>query len=137
AAKALAQGGIFGYAAAAAIITQGLRYVATMRETEIGGRFAASGGGGGKGSGPKKFAEGGIVPGFDMGYDTVPALLRPGEAVLTPEQFATLARGGGGGGVEIHLHGSLPALVTEVNKAVRGRQVRLYASDTFTSRTAR
>lgn len=37
-------------------------------------------------AGARGFAEGGLVPGADRGYDTVPAMLRGGEYVLTPER---------------------------------------------------
>jgi tape measure domain-containing protein len=37
---------------------------------------------------PIRLAAGGLVPGIDTGEDTVPALLRPGELVLSPEQLA-------------------------------------------------
>jgi tape measure domain-containing protein len=39
---------------------------------------------------PVRFAGGGLVPGLDRGVDEVPALLRPGEIVLSPEQIAGL-----------------------------------------------
>jgi hypothetical protein len=58
------------------------------------------------------FAEGGIVPGVEMG-DTVPALLTPGEAVLPKdltERLSNAARfgnsDGGGGDVHVHVHHS-------------------------------
>lgn len=37
-------------------------------------------------AGARGFSEGGLVPGADRGYDTVPAMLRGGEYVLTPER---------------------------------------------------
>lgn len=45
--------------------------------------------------GPVHLARGGIVPGHDYGYDTVPAMLRGGEGVLVPE--AVRAIGGAAG----------------------------------------
>lgn len=36
------------------------------------------------------FSEGGMVPGVDRGKDTFPAMLRPGEGVLTPEAVRSL-----------------------------------------------
>src|SRR5262249_3468215 len=45
-----------------------------------------------------EFASGGIVPGRDRGFDSVSALLRPGEMVLTrAQQGAVMSRGGSDG----------------------------------------
>jgi hypothetical protein len=44
-----------------------------------------------------RFAQGGVVPGYAPGQDTVPALLSPGEGVLTPQAVRGL---GGAGAVE-------------------------------------
>jgi len=98
--------------------------------------------------GPVPFGRGGIaraaggwlVPGYDTGQDSVPAVLRPGEAVLPRELTSLLmetALAGGGGGVEIHLHGSLPALVEEVSTGVRNGDYRLVATETATTRVVR
>jgi hypothetical protein len=43
---------------------------------------------------PKRFGTGGIVTGGSPGRDSVPALLTPGEMVLTPRQARYLAAGG-------------------------------------------
>lgn len=44
-----------------------------------------AGGGTAGGTGTRAYAEGGMVPGQDAGRDTVPAMLRGGEFVFTPE----------------------------------------------------
>src|SRR5262249_7638143 len=44
-----------------------------------------------------EFALGGIVPGFDRGFDSVTALLRPGEMVLTRAQQGAIAMMAGEG----------------------------------------
>jgi len=85
-------------------------------------------------------AGGWLVPGYDTGRDSVRALLRPGEAVLPRELTSLLmetALAGGGGGVEIHLHGSLPALVDELSTGVRNGDYRLVATETATTRVVR
>lgn len=72
---------------------------------------AASGAAGGVGGGATAasstnaigaihFAQGGLVPGFDKGYDSVPAMLRPGEYVVP--------RGGGAGDVTNNFTINLP-----------------------------
>jgi hypothetical protein len=43
-----------------------------------------------------EFARGGIVPGFDTGFDSVAALMRPGEMVLTRGQQSAIAMRAGG-----------------------------------------
>lgn len=40
-----------------------------------------------------KFADGGVVPGYAPGHDTVPAMLSPGEGVLVPEAVQALGPG--------------------------------------------
>src|SRR5262249_47773502 len=44
-----------------------------------------------------EFALGGVVPGFDRGFDSVTALLRPGEMVLTRAQQGAIAMMAGAG----------------------------------------
>ncbi|MFF9481391.1 transglycosylase SLT domain-containing protein [Streptomyces sp. NPDC014733] len=53
----------------------------------------ATGVGGGSGKGKskgKKFAQGGVLPGYAPGVDNIPAVLSPGEAILRPEVTAHL-----------------------------------------------
>ena len=82
-----------------------------------------------------------MVPGLDRGRDSVPALLRPGEMVIPREITQRLmnAAGGGGGSGEthIHLHGSLPSLVDEINTGVQAGRFPLRSSETVTTRTVR
>ena len=64
----------------------------TIFGAAVGGAAGGAGGGGGSGYAGMGnvyvggYASGGIVPGVDRGYDSVPAMLTPGELVLTKEQ---------------------------------------------------
>lgn len=82
-----------------------------------------------------------MVPGLNMNKDSVPILAQPGEMVLPrdiSDAILSSVRGGGQEGVtEIHLHGSLPALVTEINSGVRNGEARLLASDIVANRSTR
>lgn len=77
-----------------------------------------------------------IVSGADFGRDVVPAMLRPGEAVLPPELTTLLLRaaestygaGGAGGQIVIHLQSDVPAFVKKVNTSVSRGRVQVLAS---------
>lgn len=97
----------------------------------IAGSVSAMALGKGQGAALAGFKEGGIIPGFDTGKDTVPIMARPGEAVLPKELTDMLLASGGG--VEIHLHGDLPALVTEINRETKRGNLRLVANEVRTS----
>jgi hypothetical protein len=56
----------------------------------FGGGVTAGGNSGPVGSGIGNFAGGGFVPGTDKGFDSVPAMLRPGELVLNKQQQGML-----------------------------------------------
>ena len=64
---------------------------------------------------PKKFAQGGLVTGGIPGVDSVPALLTPGEFVLTKDQTDRM----GGGGITINLTSQIPPTKAELKKFVR------------------
>lgn len=71
-------------------------FFGTILKAVIGGAAGGAAGGGGgagywKGLGAT-FATGGIVPGVDRGYDSVPAMLTPGELVLTREQQSKMGQ---------------------------------------------
>lgn len=69
---------------------------------------------------PKEFAAGGLVTGGTPGRDSVPAVLTPGEFVLTKKQTDELRMGGGmGGGVNISLTSKIPPSKAEMKKFVR------------------
>ncbi|MFJ7907500.1 transglycosylase SLT domain-containing protein [Kitasatospora sp. NPDC096204] len=59
----------------------------------------------------KKYATGGILPGYAPGVDTIPAMLSPGEAILRPEVTAALG----------------PALIHSWNAAARKGQLSRFA----------
>ncbi|MFJ4093440.1 hypothetical protein ACIPYS_17820 [Kitasatospora sp. NPDC089913] len=59
----------------------------------------------------KKYATGGILPGYAPGVDSIPAILSPGEAILRPEVTAALG----------------PALIHGWNAAARKGQLSRYA----------
>jgi len=61
-------------------------------------------------------AQGGLVQGGTPGRDSIPALLRPGERVLTPEQQRDGAGGGGGGDT---YNFSMPTLMPSVTEGRR------------------
>jgi hypothetical protein len=70
--------------------------VAKILGALVGVGTAAAGGGMGGNSGPVgsgigNFAKGGFVPGVDKGFDSVPAMLRPGELVLNKQQQKQIA----------------------------------------------
>jgi len=67
---------------------------------------------------PKKFAQGGFVTGGTVGVDSVPALLQPGEFVLTKDQTDQMLQGGLGG-VNIQLTSQIPPSRAEMKKFVR------------------
>jgi len=67
---------------------------------------------------PKKFAQGGFVTGGTAGIDSVPALLQPGEFVLTKDQTDQMLQGGLGG-VNIQLTSQIPPSRAEMKKFVR------------------
>jgi len=67
---------------------------------------------------PKKFAQGGFVTGGTAGVDSVPALLQPGEFVLTKDQTDQMLQGGLGG-VNIQLTSQIPPSRAEMKKFVR------------------
>ena len=72
----------------------------------------------------KGMAEGGLVTGGVANRDSVPAMLMPGEFVLTKNQTESLRQGGGGGlggppVVNIELSSSLPPSRAEMKKYVR------------------
>ncbi|MCI0391662.1 MAG: hypothetical protein MOB07_23200 [Acidobacteria bacterium] len=56
-----------------------------------------------------EFAAGGVVPGFDLGRDTVLSLLRPREMVLTLEQQASIARMAG---ADVFARAGIPGIPT-------------------------
>ena len=72
---------------------------------------------------PKKFAQGGLVTGGMAGRDSVPAMLMPGEFVLTTKQTDSLRRGnsslGGGGNITINMTSQIPPTKAEMKKHVR------------------
>ena len=74
-------------------------------------------------SGIQGMAEGGLVTGGVQGRDSVPAMLQPGEFVLTKEQTDSLRRGGGGGigsqVVNIELNSTMPQSRAEIKRFVR------------------
>ncbi len=84
AAKAFAQGGFLGFATGAAIIAQGLSYVAKIEA--------------------QQFNKGGIVPGTGN-TDSVPAMLTPGEVILNEAQQKNLT--GKMGGITINVSAPL------------------------------
>ncbi|MFF4815280.1 hypothetical protein ACFY2K_11890 [Kitasatospora sp. NPDC001309] len=59
----------------------------------------------------KKYATGGVLPGYAPGVDSIPAMLSPGEAILRPEVTAALG----------------PALIHQWNAAARKGQLSRYA----------
>ncbi|MFJ2187829.1 transglycosylase SLT domain-containing protein [Kitasatospora sp. NPDC087861] len=59
----------------------------------------------------KKYAAGGVLPGYAPGVDSIPAILSPGEAILRPEVTAALG----------------PALIHSWNAAARKGQLSRYA----------
>ena len=67
-------------------------------------------------------AEGGLVRGGIEGRDSVPAMLQPGEFVLTKNQTDSLRSGGGGLGsqvVNIELNSTMPQSRAEIKRFVR------------------
>ena len=90
-----------------------------------------------------KFAEGGIVPGVDRGFDSVHALVRPGEAVLPAELTKFLvesaARGSAGGDREItiKLESDLPLLATRLSDSARSGKLTLLSNGLVSTRTRR
>lgn len=67
-------------------------------------------------------AQGGLVQGGIPGRDSVPAMLMPGEFVLTKEQTESLRSSGGGGlggTVNIELNSTMPQSRAEIKKFVR------------------
>ena len=74
---------------------------------------------------PKGFAQGGLVSGGVANRDSVPAMLTPGEFVLTKQQTDTLRQGGGegglggGGGVNIQINTATPPNRAEMKKYIR------------------
>ncbi|MCX4685473.1 transglycosylase SLT domain-containing protein [Kitasatospora purpeofusca] len=71
----------------------------------------SSGGSPTKPDNKKKYATGGILPGYAPGVDSIPAILSPGEAILRPEVTAALG----------------PALIHGWNAAARKGQLSRYA----------
>ncbi len=69
-----------------------------------------------------RFAQGGIVPGVDRGYDSVLSMLRPGEAVVPKAQFGSM----GGTSIVVNINGGdrqsiesiLPTLERKLTQAV-------------------
>ncbi|MGW3232473.1 transglycosylase SLT domain-containing protein [Kitasatospora sp. NPDC001095] len=59
----------------------------------------------------KKYATGGVLPGYAPGVDSIPAMLSPGEAILRPEVTAALG----------------PALIHQWNAAARKGQLSRFA----------
>ncbi|MFF1908620.1 hypothetical protein [Kitasatospora sp. NPDC058218] len=70
-----------------------------------------SSGGPSKPDNKKKYATGGVLPGYAPGVDSIPAILSPGEAILRPEVTATLG----------------PSLIHGWNAAARKGQLSRYA----------
>ena len=72
---------------------------------------------------PEGFAQGGLVTGGVAGRDSVPAMLMPGEFVLTKEQTDSLRKGNaslvGGSNVTIELTSQIPPTRAEMKKVVR------------------
>ena len=74
-----------------------------------------------------------IVPGIDTGFDKVPVIARPGEAVLPPELTnflleASAGGGGGGGDVYVTIEGDMAAFAEAMTTHVRRGFVRLEAT---------
>ncbi|MGW2539314.1 hypothetical protein ACWC5I_00180 [Kitasatospora sp. NPDC001574] len=72
----------------------------------------SSGGSPSKPDNKKKYATGGVLPGYAPGVDTIPAMLSPGEAILRPEVTAALG----------------PALIHSWNAAARKGHLSRFAS---------
>ena len=72
---------------------------------------------------PQGFAQGGLVTGGVAGRDSVPAMLMPGEFVLTKQQTDSLRKGNtslvGGSNVTIQLTSQIPPTRAEMKKFVR------------------
>ncbi|MFD4904991.1 hypothetical protein [Kitasatospora purpeofusca] len=71
----------------------------------------SSGGSPSKPDNKKKYATGGVLPGYAPGVDTIPAMLSPGEAILRPEVTAALG----------------PALIHSWNAAARKGHLSRFA----------
>lgn len=82
------------------------------------GAGAVGGGGAGKAfnaaiPGAFNFAKGGMVPGIDRGYDSVPAMLEPGERVMTRAQQMNM------GGNHFHVHINVPNVAAAGSSATQ------------------
>lgn len=114
--KAYAQGGVLGFITGAAVLAAGMAQVNAIRNTNVQG-----------------YAQGGIIPGIDMGRDSVPIMARPGEAVLPKELTDMLLAASGGGGMEIVLRADIPLTVERINRETKRGNVRLVANALATS----
>lgn len=85
---------------------------------------------------PQRYAEGGFVRGGTPGVDSVPALLTPGELVLTEEQQAAV---GGGGDMQVYIDvgPNLQRFAESVSVEVKRGTVNLVATELATARTVR
>ena len=72
---------------------------------------------------PEGFAQGGLVTGGTAGRDSVPAMLMPGEFVLTTKQTESLRKGNtslvGGSNITINMTSQIPPTKAEMKKHVR------------------
>ena len=71
---------------------------------------------------PESFAKGGLVTGGVRGRDSVPAMLTPGEFVLTKEQTDNMRSGAVGAGsstINIELNSTMPQSRAEIKRYVR------------------
>lgn len=88
--------------------------------------------------GTQKFQEGGfVVPGAGGAGDVVPAMLEPGDLVLTPEQQAAAGGFAGALVVEVEMGPNMRRLADELTVSVRRGSARLVATEIATVRSSR
>ncbi len=121
ASKALAQGGIFGIAAMAAVIAAGFAQVQKIKSTN-----------------PQGYAAGGMVRGNPAAGDSVHAMLTPGELVLNRDQQRDLVAGKAEGtNIMVEIGPNLRRLTDQVSVEVQRGGARLVATELVAPRYRR